>query len=73
VIHHRRRNIEDASAVLLSQHFLDHELGDEEKTFDVDRIERTRIVVRVIREALREIDARISQLITGSESVNLLR
>ena len=42
---------------LLSQHPLDHELGDENKTIDVDRNERAQIVHRVIRELLRDIDA----------------
>ena len=57
VIHHRRRDIDDASAGLLNQHLLDRELADEEKTFDVDGNERPQIVDRVIREALREIYA----------------
>ena len=45
--------------VLLSQHLLDRELADEEKTFDVDGNERAQIVDRIIREVLREIDARV--------------
>jgi hypothetical protein len=45
----RRRDIDDASACLLSQHLLDRELADEEKTFDVDGNERPQIVDRVIR------------------------
>ena len=53
----RRRDIDDASAGLLSQHLLDRELRDEEKTFDVDGNERPQIVDRVIREGLREIYA----------------
>ena len=43
--------------VLLSQHLLDHELGDENKTINVDGNERAQIVHRVIRKLLREIDA----------------
>lgn len=54
----RRRDIDDASAGLLSQHLLDRELADEEKTFDVDGNERPQIVDRVIRIRARSRSAR---------------
>ncbi len=54
VIHQRRRNVDDASAGLLSQHLLDRELGHEEKAFDVHGRERPQIVECVIGEVLRE-------------------
>jgi hypothetical protein len=57
VILKRRRDIDEASAGLLSQPLLDRELADEEKTFDLDGNERPQIVDRVIREVLREINA----------------
>ena len=50
----RRRDIDDASAGVLSQHLLDRELCDEKKTFDVDGNERPQILDRVIREGFRE-------------------
>jgi hypothetical protein len=37
VVHHRCRDINDASSTLLSQHVFDGQLGDEEKAFDIDR------------------------------------
>ena len=57
MIHLGRGDINDASAGVLSQHLLDRQLGDQEKTFEVDRCESTKIVNRVIREVFREIDA----------------
>jgi hypothetical protein len=54
VLHHRRSNIDNASASVLSQHLFDCELRNEEKTFDVDGRERPQIVDRVVREGLRE-------------------
>jgi hypothetical protein len=54
VFNHRRRDIDNASAGLLSQHLLDRELGDEEKTFDVDRHQGPQIVDRVIREGFEK-------------------
>src|SRR6266566_22174 len=57
VIDQRSRDIDYASTGLLSQHLLDHKLGDEKKTFDVDGNESPQIVKRVIREVLREIYA----------------
>jgi hypothetical protein len=54
VIHQRRGDIDDASAGLLSQHLLDRELADEEKTFDIDGNERPQIVDRVIRECFEK-------------------
>ena len=44
---------------LLSQHVLDRELADEEKTFDVDGNERPQIVDRVIRIRARSRSARL--------------
>ena len=53
----RQNRVNDATAGLLSQDPLDHELGDENKAIDVDRNERAQIGHRVIRELLRDIDA----------------
>jgi len=50
--------IDAASAGLLSQHLLDRELADEEKTFDVDGNERPQIVDRAIRIRARSRFAR---------------
>src|SRR5271155_2937340 len=44
MIHLGRGDIDDASAGVLSQHLLDRQLGDQEKTFEVDRCESTKIV-----------------------------
>src|SRR6266481_2538207 len=65
----RRRDVDDTSAGLLSQHLLDRELADEEKTFDVDGNEGPQIFDRVIREVLREIYAGIvDERVDRSES-----
>jgi hypothetical protein len=57
MVHHRRRDIDDAAADLLTQHLLDHELADEEQIFEVDGNERTQIVDPVVNELFREICA----------------
>src|SRR5206468_1030771 len=74
VIHHRRRDIDDASAGLLSQHLLDRKLCDEEKTFDIDGNERPQILNRVIREVFREkyagvVNERIDPVESGYSSI----
>jgi len=65
-----RRDIDNASARLLSQHLLDRELAHEEKTFDIDRSKRPQIIDRVICEMLREIYASVvDQRVDRSEFV----